>query len=1469
MLAQYYNQLQSIGPDCGDVQIVVAAPNNASQIYAGTFGGIFKSTDGGFSWTDINLDLPAVKIQTIAIASAATNTIYLGTAGHGIFRLDPKLSEWEAINAELSHFNVQCLVVDPFETEALYAGTFGGGIFRSENQGQFWIRMSEGLGCEYVTTLLINPKNPSQIFAGTANGVYQTQNAAGQWALVASDLEFIHITALALDPRDPQMLYAATLKKGIYRINFTTGQCVSYNDGLTDAYVYSLAFSYGENQILFAGTHQQGIFKRTSPASPWIACNDGLRAVQIRTVLTHPYLPQVVWAGSYDGGIFRSEDLGGTWTEFNRGLAIASVTGIEILPGTVDWLVAGSERGIFQAQLPARWQVQVADLPINALAVQTKPAFKLFAATETEGVIFSSDNGTNWFYLNPGLSQPRPAITCLTVNPGDSLYAAIGTRQGEIFRFQPTRAVWENITGGNAVNFGAIHTLAMAPSATRLFMGCEHGIFQKYRNQAWTSLNLQLPYNPEVVSIALDLQQPYIIYIAVRGEGVFKSLHLGTDWVPLNTGLPNLNVTRISVHPMHPERLFLGTEANGLWASFNQGGDWYPIQNNSTTYPITTIRVTDDVCYIGTRNGGGYQLKLQPQLSIAAATHHFNNVEVDSVATWALEFENLGLTDLQISKITVTPDVFQTSATQLTLTPKQRQKVDISFTPNNRGTQMGSVSVQSNDPFHPQILINLQGKGIAPIIDLSNISSIDFKKQLLQQPHDSSFALYNLGDANLTITRVQFSNPCFTTSEKLPRSIAPRQSYLFRLRFLPDSVRFETGTLSLISNDPDENRNPLIIRLQGQGVAPVLHLVGRDTLNFGATFIDQGKELDFTLENKGNANLVITRFQCSNDRFQVMRNPPLTLGSSQTLPLAVRFLPDSIKSEYGQLQIHCNDPAFSLNPFTITLMGTGVKGETRLTCPVAEIQFGAVTLTTSRDTTFQIRNQGDYELTIQTVLCVPNTFQFLGTTPFTLKPSAEHSITLRFQPTIPRSEVGSIRIMFIGQAPDTLRLALSGEVRFAANTFNLTTTPGLEQNAFRMFSVPAILNQPRLLTLFSRQLGAPNIKQWRIFRWENGRYLELGQDLTLDLNPGRAFWLITKRESLIDFGAGVTLPTHQAFEVPLAPGWNQIGNPFPFAIDWLTIRDATSEFQYLDTLYQYLGEYQMTDILEPFTGYWIQNRNSQQAITLVIPPIPATMLLKPRPWPAKWWLQIAARCGQARDAENFLGVATRANAMWDPLDHAEPPGIGEFVSVRFSHPDWISFPDDYTTDFQPAEAAGWCWNFSVHTPITTDSVRLDFINLPQLPAELMVELFDFKALKLLKLKEILTYAFLPITPRERRDFQLTVGSKVFLEQHQPAPELLAQGFGLAQNFPNPCLTFHPYTTIQYRLAATVPVSLMVYDLMGRAVRQLAHVPAQAAGDYGIRWDGLNDQGAPLASGIYFYVLRAGTFQAVRKLIITH
>jgi photosystem II stability/assembly factor-like uncharacterized protein len=122
-----------IDPDNEDflnVSVLAADPQNSGTLYVGGYRGLIKSTDGGESWTEVNVVLPS----GMGVASA--------------------------------------LAIDPQDSNIVYVSIFGGGIFRSTDGGATWSDANFGPPLLNVRNLMIDPGNPGNVYAGNTDGVY-------------------------------------------------------------------------------------------------------------------------------------------------------------------------------------------------------------------------------------------------------------------------------------------------------------------------------------------------------------------------------------------------------------------------------------------------------------------------------------------------------------------------------------------------------------------------------------------------------------------------------------------------------------------------------------------------------------------------------------------------------------------------------------------------------------------------------------------------------------------------------------------------------------------------------------------------------------------------------------------------------------------------------------------------------------------------------------------------------------------------------------------------------------------------------------------------------------------------------------------------------------------------------------------------------------------------------------------------
>lgn len=238
---------------------------SGSNLFAGSRGSVYLSTNNGVSWNSVSGGLPGNHDIT-SIVISGTN-IFAGSDAYGVFRSTNNGSNWIAVNNGLTTLYVNSLLV--FDN-SLYAATnltAGGGIFRSTNNGTNWTTASNGL-----------PFN-----------------------------SFISFQILGTD------IFVGSLGSGVFRS--TNGGTSWLAAGLSNYWVYSFAVS---DINLFAGAPNSGIFRTTNYGTNWVYTSNGLPTYPGIYAMTS--VGKNIFAAVYDSGVFRSTNNGKDWESINTGL---------------------------------------------------------------------------------------------------------------------------------------------------------------------------------------------------------------------------------------------------------------------------------------------------------------------------------------------------------------------------------------------------------------------------------------------------------------------------------------------------------------------------------------------------------------------------------------------------------------------------------------------------------------------------------------------------------------------------------------------------------------------------------------------------------------------------------------------------------------------------------------------------------------------------------------------------------------------------------------------------------------------------------------------------------------------------------------------------------------------------------------------------------------------------------------------
>lgn len=414
---------------------------------------------------------------------------------------------------------------------------------------------------------------------------------------------------------------------------------------------------------------------------------------------------------------------------------------------------------------------------------------------------------------------------------------------------------------------------------------------------------------------------------------------------------------------------------------------------------------------------------------------------------------------------------------------------------------------------------------------------------------------------------------------------------------------------------------------------------------------------------------------------------------------------------------------------------------------------------------------------------------------------------------------------------------------------------------YRMVSIPLELDDPALSAVFAGY-GPYQPDQWRLLRWNGQEYVE-GPALNPPATPGRAYFLITQWGTPFRTGSGVSVNTAGPYLLTLRPGWNQIGNPFPFPVAWSAVGRDPAAVSPGDIAVFRDGVVQTPAMLDtlrlmPWEGYFVFNR-SGASTTLRIPADEA--VAEPEVVPARTAaspvlvaVQAEVPGTGARDVYNWVGFADADRAARYTM--AEAPPL--YASLRLS-----VWEDDrpHASVLKPMTREGARWMLRLrHDRPRTQEVRLTIRPEGRLP-----EGFDVYLVDPARNHHVLLdggQAVVTVPPGEGQVLELLLGTPAYLARSYPALTEAPAAFALGAAYPDP---FRTATTIPYTLRTPGPVRLDVFNLLGQRVATLVDA-VQEAGRHAVRWDGRDEQGRVVAGGLYVCRLTAGEAVATRTLL---
>lgn len=590
---EIYSQWLHTGPEGGEIRAFCVSD---TYIFAAPWsGGIYRSTNNGTSWTEVNTGLTDINIAVAALV-ADGNNIFAGTWGNGVFRSTNFGENWDEVNSSsTANTNVHAFVKSGTN---LFMGSQGGGVHRTTDNGETWVQVNNGLLSVDIRDLTAMD---TVIFAATwgQNKVFKSTDSGENWIQCN--------TAIIPNLDDPCIIasgnnvFLGTFNHGVFLSTDSGDNWLEVNNGIpANATIREFAVS-GSN--IFAATRGDGVFLTTDNGTSWSAVNNGLTTDLIESIIVHTN--QEIFAGTFRKGVFRSTDNGANWFEANTNLNANTihaytkisdgVGGYNLLAGTTDGVYQSTNNGIDWTFLG------LDDAWVTGIAVIDSD---IFVSTMGTGIFRSTDQGASW--MQSGLST---AMLHTLYTDGNDLFAGIaffggaqrstdrGTTWAPIagLEFKWVMSFTENedymfagavfggafrsSDGGNSfspINNGLsnnnVSTLAVMDSST-IFAGTGDpngvsaaGVFRSDDNgDNWTQINNGLPPNLIVWSLAVTDSN---IFASSSSSGqnkvaeVYLSTDRGENWSTVSTGLVSNYIQALIIHNTN---IFAGTLGSSTW----------------------------------------------------------------------------------------------------------------------------------------------------------------------------------------------------------------------------------------------------------------------------------------------------------------------------------------------------------------------------------------------------------------------------------------------------------------------------------------------------------------------------------------------------------------------------------------------------------------------------------------------------------------------------------------------------------------------------------------------------------------------------------------------------------------------------------------------------------------------------------------------------------------------------------------
>ena len=704
----------------GRTRQMLIDPTNPSIMYAASVGGgVWKSTNGGANWNQLtDLVLPNIAVASLAMDPRNPQVLYAGTGegffngdairGNGVYKTTDGGATWTALAATVpaagvaGNFSyVNQIVVSARYPQRLYAATRTG-LFRSNDGGTTWatvINATAVNGCQDV--VMQQKRSVGYVYA--ACGTFTTANIHRGLDSPSSAFASVFTTpnmgrtALAIAPSNESYVYAMAAHMstdgmlGIYRstVNGNAGSWttqvastdpIKLNTLQLTNPVYAYAECVGAGN---AGYYNQGWYDNViavDPVNPEVVWTGGIDLMRSddggknwgiasywwadagdptyahadnHVIRFHPGYDgaanQKMYVAS-DGGVFRTDNAraavgktvdnvcgnpvagGVTWSELNNQYATTQFYHGAVYPDGGAYLGGMQDNGTWRGTSASTNWSKLQGGDGGYVAVDTKGDANaandvLFAEYTGLSIQRSTDGGVNFSDAVSGINDGGFAfIAPFVMNAANRQQLWAGGWY--IWRTVNQGTSWTRASAVTAGS-GSVSAVAASPSdPNRVIVGMSDGFIHStataLSNTSATNWPSVRPRTAFVSALAFDpgnATTAYATYATFSGNSVYKSVDGGASWVALpGSGanlLPRVPATAVVVDPGNSQRVYVGTDI-GVYTSADGGLNWFRENVGFGNVSVEHLEINTEGTkrlFAFTHGRGAWRVDLNPDLA--------------------------------------------------------------------------------------------------------------------------------------------------------------------------------------------------------------------------------------------------------------------------------------------------------------------------------------------------------------------------------------------------------------------------------------------------------------------------------------------------------------------------------------------------------------------------------------------------------------------------------------------------------------------------------------------------------------------------------------------------------------------------------------------------------------------------------------------------------------------------------------